>query len=158
MPGLYFVPLCLMIIFPAVTSWPPDLFTPKYFGLLSLPFLLLPTPFLLDISFSCCHYFILILSKCNIVSNCLCPTFLLYLFLGLYLKAITLSPFICFFIVAFTAAFSSTGLPISILSPSLIRLTSESVTLSPSLPSILSTTISLFSSILYCFPPLVIIA
>jgi len=92
------------------------------------------------------------------VSNCLWPIFLLYLFLGLYLKAITLSPFICFFIVAFTLALGTKGLPISILSPLLIRLTSVNVTLSPSLPSILSTTIFLFSSTLYCFPPVVIIA
>jgi hypothetical protein len=36
-------------MFPATAFWPPYIFIPRNWGLLSLPFLELPTPFLLDI-------------------------------------------------------------------------------------------------------------
>jgi len=61
-------------------------------------------------------------------------------------------------IVASTKTFSRIGEPTEILSPSLKRFTASILILSPSSPWILSTTIFLSSSTLYCFPPLVITA
>jgi hypothetical protein len=45
-PGKNFVPHWRTMIEPAETLWPPNRFTPLYFGLLSLPFLEEPCPFL----------------------------------------------------------------------------------------------------------------
>jgi hypothetical protein len=45
-PGKNFVPHCRTIIEPVLTVWPPNVFTPLYFGLPSLPFFVEPCPFL----------------------------------------------------------------------------------------------------------------
>ena len=42
------VPLCLTMIFPALTVSPPNFFTPSRLPAESLPFLELPPPFLVD--------------------------------------------------------------------------------------------------------------
>jgi len=52
LPGKILVPLCLTIIDPAVMVCPSADLTPKKLGLLSLPFLVLPTPFLCAIIYS----------------------------------------------------------------------------------------------------------
>jgi hypothetical protein len=46
LPGKNFVPHCRTIIEPAETVWPAYNFIPRYCGLLSLPFLEEPCPFL----------------------------------------------------------------------------------------------------------------